>query len=1027
MIPVQLTLEGIYSYQEKQTIDFATLTDNHIFGIFGGVGSGKSTILEAITFALYGDTERLNSRENRNYNMMNLKSNQLFIEFIFTAGKDNQKYKFNVSGKRNKNRFEDVKTLNRSAYIFEGGNWLPLESVNADNILGLSYENFKRTIIIPQGKFQEFLQLGETARTKMLQEIFRLDRFDLADKVKSLSTKVDRQLENYKGRLSGLEDISEEIIVQMESELTSFKEELSKTESQNKSLSEELSALEQLAKLFIKKEQLLTKLNQQKSKEEVIIQLETDLKDFQECKELFENDLTNLDKLIVQKASLQRDINEAQLHLANIEKELNTKKITFTEAEKEFANKSEYVKQTEDLQKIGRIKQINTILELKEKEIHATKVSIQDLEKTVSEMKQTLNSKEIEQDSLRLVKDNLSELKDIENWHKSLTMLKRELSNYSEKLENYRIKKNVQIKKRDSIHSDNAQLSDMNKDDIQGMSSKIEEMISQLEAEKDAEKTKMLKSEARTELAVQAKDLKEGDPCPVCGSTTHPFIKEFEIGTEIVAEATKILERIDAQMRILFQQKKNLSEVEVILRNIDTDINELENEILRVNAEQEDLNNEYKWDKKYQEDKHALDSDIKTAEAQSAQYETIIAEIKTLRISLEKTSTELESLKEKSNILSIEHEKYLSEKDTLKSTLNAEFYDKNIQSSKSDIDNHISKILAKIENTEKIYKELSLSIKDLEQQQTSTSTTIKLKTEQLSNILDEIGEFEKSIEQNIQQSKYESLDAVQKILSKNLNQSQIKQEIEDFRVLLVKLQNDLSSLDAEINGRVYDTEKHLELKKQQEALQAQIKQITEKIGSLQSEIEKTKDKLKLKLELLKEFAALELRKENIKTISKLFHARGFVNYISRIYLKQLCHIANKRFSLLTNRQLELFLSESNNFEVRDYMNGGKVRSVKTLSGGQTFQASLSLALALAESVQSQSETKQNFFFLDEGFGSLDRSSLQIVFDTLKSLRKENRIVGLISHVEELQEEIDIYLKLTNSPDNGTKISKSWKN
>ena len=85
MIPISLTIKGIYSYQQEQTIDFQKLTDAQLFGIFGPVGSGKSTILEAISFALYNDTERLN-RDNRNYNMMNLKSNELLIRFNFNAG-----------------------------------------------------------------------------------------------------------------------------------------------------------------------------------------------------------------------------------------------------------------------------------------------------------------------------------------------------------------------------------------------------------------------------------------------------------------------------------------------------------------------------------------------------------------------------------------------------------------------------------------------------------------------------------------------------------------------------------------------------------------------------------------------------------------------------------------------------------------------------------------------------------------------------------------------------------------------------
>ena len=114
------------------------------------------------------------------------------------------------------------------------------------------------------------------------------------------------------------------------------------------------------------------------------------------------------------------------------------------------------------------------------------------------------------------------------------------------------------------------------------------------------------------------------------------------------------------------------------------------------------------------------------------------------------------------------------------------------------------------------------------------------------------------------------------------------------------------------------------------------------------------------------------------------------------------------------------------FLVRDHLNEGKLRLLKTLSGGQIFQASLSLALSLAENVTQLNKAEQGFFFLDEGFGSLDRDSLQLVFESLKSLQKENRIVGIISHVEELQLEIDTYLTIEQDPEKGSLISKSWE-
>jgi exonuclease SbcC len=123
--------------------------------------------------------------------------------------------------------------------------------------------------------------------------------------------------------------------------------------------------------------------------------------------------------------------------------------------------------------------------------------------------------------------------------------------------------------------------------------------------------------------------------------------------------------------------------------------------------------------------------------------------------------------------------------------------------------------------------------------------------------------------------------------------------------------------------------------------------------------------------------------------------------------------------------LALEVNSDNQFMVRDRMNDGKLRSVDTLSGGQMFQASLSLALALADNIQSLTQAKQNFFFLDEGFGSLDKDSLQIVFETLKALRNENRIVGIISHVEDMQMEIDCHLKVRLNGE-GSVVTASWE-
>ncbi|MGZ5210604.1 MAG: AAA family ATPase, partial [Kaistella sp.] len=164
MIPIQLTLEGLYSYQERQAIDFKSLTEAGLFGIFGAVGSGKSSILEAISFALYGETERLNSRDKRAYNMMNLKTNSSFMQFDF-INHENKIFRVAREFKRNSKKFEDVKPSSVVLYEKQNEKWIPLDHSDCEKIIGLSYANFKRTIISPQGQFKEFLELGAAERT----------------------------------------------------------------------------------------------------------------------------------------------------------------------------------------------------------------------------------------------------------------------------------------------------------------------------------------------------------------------------------------------------------------------------------------------------------------------------------------------------------------------------------------------------------------------------------------------------------------------------------------------------------------------------------------------------------------------------------------------------------------------------------------------------------------------------------------------------------------------------------------------
>lgn len=318
MIPLQLTLEGIYSYQERQTIDFSALSQAGLFGIFGAVGSGKSSILEAITYALFGETERLNARDKRAYNMMNLKSNRSYIELDFVNFED-RTFRITREFKRNSKNFDDVKSPTVVLYEKINEAWVPLESRNTQHIIGLSYENFKRTIIIPQGQFKEFIELGAKERTDMMKEIFQLHRFDLQDKVSNLYKKNQSELDHLNGQLIGFDEVTTELIETTETNLQLAVESFVVLESSYKAHHERFLNLKKLKEDFLELrtvKALFQQLLEQKDEKET---LRLKLNRFEEAQTNFLHILKTKEKLAAEGLIAQKRVETEKQRQAEIQ------------------------------------------------------------------------------------------------------------------------------------------------------------------------------------------------------------------------------------------------------------------------------------------------------------------------------------------------------------------------------------------------------------------------------------------------------------------------------------------------------------------------------------------------------------------------------------------------------------------------------------------------------------------------------------------------------------------------------------
>ena len=1024
MIPVQLTIQGLYSYQEKQTIDFTRLTSANLFGIFGMVGSGKSSILEAITFAIYGRTDRLNlSGDNRYYNMMNLKSNDLLIDFIFEIGRSQTAYRATVKGKRNSRNFEDVKTLERSAYRKIGNEWIPIENEALETSIGLSYDNFKRTIIIPQGQFQEFLQLGNKDRTQMMKELFNLGKFEFYYKVASLESKNNEQKQLVQGKLQQLGEIDPEKAKTYEVQLGQLKNEIDELDGKLKAYRIQEAQWQQIQELAKKLESAKQTLAGLKENEPGFREMEKTILKYEKCVSQFKNRLDALeasDKKIVQKTELIK--NETQ-KLITQEAEIHSDDTILLEIKPGYETRELLKQRAEELEKVAKIIELkNKIAKEKERFTKGEIILNQTVEREVQLIEEKGNLFNlIKEEKLKL--PDLSLLSEVKTWHIEKANLEKQNSEIEKERGKLQNEEKILEQSVQDIFNGPYFIGFDEKEDIQNA-------IQHLQQKSDAKKLdiKTLENETghlrvKAQLEKFAQNLHDGKPCPLCGSLHHPEIYsvksihdelsqleksklEFENDIEKLNETISAIKELDNQLKFnakvlsdwTEKQAQNKLKTEAQLSQFKwpgfeqlTEVNNafniaaiIQNGIKKKEAE--------------------LETILKNLDTAQKDKERFNNEIEKIKIALTAGNTELLTLQYQLRIVSVEQYQDIS-------TARIDEERKLLLQKYLQLEKQFNDLTSRLSELRKIKDTLNGSL-------TANQQELELEQKLNSELLDLLNE-------QLKQSEYESIAEVKQVLTQPIQVEKQKQALVEFKQNLALATSRVEDLQTEMGTRLYDAEVHQKIK-------VEILEIGNNITAKNQELGKTAELLKKLLKdlenqvlLQQELVKLELRAENIKTMKSLFKASGFVNYVSSVYLQNLCNAANDRFFQLTRQKLSLEITPDNNFQVRDFMNGGKVRSVKTLSGGQTFQAALSLALSLADNIQKITESNQNFFFLDEGFGSLDKESLAVVFDTLKTLRKENRIVGVISHVEEMQQEIDVHLRIENDENRGSLIRESW--
>ena len=1012
MIPLKLSIKGLYSYKEEQIIDFEKLTAAGMFGIFGAVGSGKSSILEAILLVLYGSTERLSDRGEKN-SMVNLQSNHLLINFEFSAGKNNsQHFLARYSVKRNAKNFNEIKPAEHTFYLIEGGETTPIQQ-NAEAIIGMKKEHFKQTVIIPQGKFREFIDLTPGPRAEMMKELFGLERFDLSAKTGSLLKVVKNELIRLETQLEGLGDTSEEILKEKFKLREEFKEAGKKASENLDKTSLQLQSLEALKKKHLQFIDFQSKWAALQSRTQEMEEKKKELKTYtqannylrpiwnqiKDCQLELEKATTGIVNCNRFKEAYSDDIRKLELQ----ERELREK------AEKRPLREAKI----RDLKKVLELQVIIKDLEDAKNKVSSIKPSLIEnqgklaaIEKQLSSLEEELDNSRSQATSTQLAKltgdikdwSNLSENKN--NLELSLAQIKKEIQSIKEREEEITSAIPSQFENLDS------------------WSNWENEHLKSLEAGKE----QLIENKA---LQAHVKSLKTGEPCPLCGSVHHPMPLSTDETEEKVAEfkqrliaSKQTIDKIQKLSRQLYDQ--NLQKTNQVKL-----YTEKEQDLKTLNIEFSSLKNDLMADGL--QDLDALKVRFKKLKGQIEKEESLQKSARDYRKQLESLRIQIENGQQQ---LKVGEQQTIELTSRLKAK-EEEISDKNfsngyMQSSTETIKQTIATVLKDIEDTANLLDGKQKVLKDKRNDEATNLANLEnfknnkeeavLKLETLNSKYDEL-------KTKLGQTDQKLLD---KLFNSNLDEEKFDREIREYEKECSIVQSHLSSLEAEEGVKSFDQAHFNLLQEEFDSKKAELDAINKKTINLDRDISELKEKLETKKDLTKLLDAMGNRATNLKELEQLFKGSGFVKYVSSIYLKELCNTANKRFTQLTKNSLRLEIDANNTFWVVDYLNEGKKRLLKTLSGGQTFQASLCLALALAEKVKSLNQADQSFFFLDEGFGALDRKSLRIVFETLKALRHENRIVGIISHVEELQQEIEVFANIVLDAEKGSQVMYSYQ-
>ncbi len=1064
---LQLRFKNLNSLQGEWQIDFTdpNYLANGIFALTGPTGAGKSTVLDAICLALYGATPRLGKITKNNNDIMSRQTGECFAEVCFESSEG--RFICHWSQHRAKKQPEgvlqvakhEIAEADQDGSIIE--NQIRRVAMVIEEKTGMDFERFTRSMLLAQGGFDTFLKADIEQKSRILEQITGTEIYSrISIKTHERMKEEREQLNILRAEIAGVALLSEEQKQAIEQTLTTQLQQQNTLSGQLTQTQKAIAWLQLLESISRELRELEKEAEQLQTEREAFIPQRQKLQLAVRASHL-DGLYATINALRKQQQDDQQQLTNEQKKLPELEQNLHDSKKSsqkseqiLSDARTQLQSAAEIFKKVRSLdqfivEKQYSVKKLNSEYRQYQQQIETEQAAIQSLEKesetSVQQRRQCetyLNDHAGDQwliSGLAGIKAQLGSLSALENEQLNLSLQIK-----AEQKAQLKYQQGLQERQTatDAYTQELKVIQEQTEQKQQQLNTVLQDrLLREYRAEKEALLKELSLLKTIASLEAEREKLEDNKPCPLCGSLEHPYAlgnvpamdetqKQLVVLDDIIARA----EQLEQTLNELVQEEKTaqqkLSEVEKQMLEAEHKLSASKDNLQKL--EQSRQQQEDKFKRLKTELLQQLQP-LGIAEADIADFEALLNQLQN-RLETWQQQQQQQSLNEFEQKLagfstSIKsHESVITTLNktalAIKQTLNDEtvrleqlkterqelFANKDVEAE----ENQLRKSLVEAEQAEKMARD---TLSRTEQDLTGLQNSIQSLESRIKRAVENLKTEENTFQQQLPAQGFASeTEFVQASLTVEQREELTKtaQDLDNRKISInTRLTDYKQKLQTEQNKKI--TQQSLDtLLPEQQKLEQQISELRNELAALKHQLEqdqRDQEKIRQKQAAIDKQQKEYQRWEKLHTLIGSSDGKKYRNFAQGLTFELMVSHANLQLKKMSNRYL--LIQDKNQpleLNVIDNYQAGEIRSVRNLSGGESFIVSLSLALGLSK--MASRKVRVDSLFLDEGFGGLDEEALENALEALSGLHQDGKLIGIISHVSALKERISTQIQVT---------------